>query len=564
MEPEEMTNQKWGVLRYFVENATGYKKPYWTRKRGVVYPTDAGEDRFYSYPSRIHEDFGTSYFLPQEKTSITKDWAGRICEDLCAVGVLGSEMIKAPRQSGKTPHYYLKEGYEPYIQVMKFFFEMVTDPRMQRVTMNAYVQEHTDAALVRYILHKKGVEMHRMVPLTEWDAHEAPKVFEEYYRCRNQEQAPCSFVEYVQEMWRSHERGKPFSLFSFPPTISLRLPVCPEHLSRDDSRDERMKVVADLNARVFGEHPWLNSLRSGIDEHYTRYEYERWVLPILALIRASPQVLKEFLFGDWKPYGLEPNSCHCFAADGTGCMQYPLFRLLFTGIGDLAMGRNVEHDRLVSFVRFRPDHCSNPYQVPEGRSALMEIDLANQMTVSYDGSFDTDHTFYGEDLIVPDEETNFTFSSQVEIRCFWRGGSFFAPDDIPVLDGLFRSLRDGRTNAARGVFSRLSHPVQNMLRVYTDDGLEKESRFAGAVLQDLNRLLIRADLYSAVHFPGLVLTEAGKKFAEWEVEMGDLQYPGYIFGLMDFNRELLERAFPGMVPERERGEWETTRYFVQS
>ncbi|KAF5038778.1 hypothetical protein DSECCO2_550800 [anaerobic digester metagenome] len=149
----------------------------------------------------------------------------------------------------------------------------------------------------------------------------------------------------------------------------------------------------------------------------------------------------------------------------------------------------------------------------------------------------------------------------MEIRCFHSDGDFFAPDDIPVLDGLLRTLRDGKTLAARSIFSRLSHPVQNMLRVYTDEGLEKESWFAGVVLQDLNRLLICADLYSPAIFPELMLTREGKHVVEHRENIGDFQYQVFIFGLTAFNRELLERVFPGGVPGRKREEWYATRYF---
>lgn len=545
MEPEEMTKQKWGVLRYFVENATGYKKPYWTKKCGVVYQTDAGEGRFYSYPSRIHEDFGTSYFLPQEKTSITKDWAGQICEDLCAVGVLGSEMIKAPRQSGKTPHYYLKEGYEPYIQIMKFFFEMVTDPRMQRVTMADYVQEHTDVGLVRYILHKKGAEMRRMVPLREWDAHEAPKVFEEYYRAegRNGGVPPCSFAAYVQ--------GQE----SCSPTVSLRLPVFPDGLSKK----ERMAAIESLNRQTFERHAWLKRYPSGILEHYERVEYERWVLPILALIRASPAALEAFLFGDWKPYGLGPGDCYCFTADGGSCMNYPLFTLLFTAVGDLAMVRDVEGDRLVERACFRPAHVASP----EGAgSALLEIDLADWRRVYYDAGFNTDQRWIAvsdSDVVQPANETNYSFRSWVTIPVYRSGGAFFAPDEFPAVLRYLRHLRDTPTIAARDLFGRLSHGVQNTIATLGEGEVPADSPKGRAILRDLNELLLCDDLYVPERFPDLCLTKEGEGVigpdpicrSSWDT-----------IKRADFNRELLERAFRGGVPERERGEWETTRYFV--
>lgn len=558
MEPDKKTRQKWEVLWYFVQNTGSVLDNIDNVRCGVVLEREPGEKRFYSYSSRIHADFKNSHFS-FGKRSITKDWAGVVCENLSELGIFGHDEIRAPRQRSPTPHYYLKPGVEPFLKVMKFLLDPPKQWTIWSNLSNGYVQHHLNAELVRHVLATRGAEMRRSIPVWEWDAAEAPKVFEQYYQRKNggRDPAPCSFEEYVLEMWRSHERSKSFSLFSFPPTILLRLPVFPEHLSED----ERMSAIADLNRDRLKEYPRLQSLRSGIDEHYARYEYERWVLPILALIRASPEALKEFLFGKWKPYGLERKSYYSFTADGTGCMQYPLFRLLFTAIRDLAMTRDVESDRLVEFVRFRPDFRQHSYRMREGHSALMEIDLTNLMTVSYDGSFDTDHTFYGEDLIVPDEETNFSFQSCVEIRCFYPGGVFFAPDDIPVLDGLFRTLRDGRTLAARNIFSRLSHPIQNMLKVYTDEGLEKESWFAGVVLQDLNRLLICPDLYSPAIFPELTLAREGSYVMEHKEDIGDFQYRVSIYGLTAFNRELLERVFPGDVPQRKREEWSNTRYF---
>ena len=472
MEPDQKTRQKWEVLWYFVQNTGSILDNIDNVKCGVVLEREPGGERFYSYPSRIHTDFKESRCSFGER-SISKDWARVICENLSELGILDHDNIRAPRQRSPTPHYYLKPGVEPFLKVMEFLLDPPEQWMVWSTLSNGYVQQHLNAELVRYVLAARGAEMWRSIPVWEWGAAEAPKVFEHYYQHKNQgrEPAPCSFEEYIREMWRSHERGKSFSLFSFPPTIPLRFPVIPEHLSED----ERVKTVVDLNSDYLEDYSWLLSYRSGIDEHYTRYEYEKWILPILALIRASPEALKEFLFGDWKPYGLEPSESYCFTADGTGCMQYPLFQLLFTAIRDLAMTRNVEYDRLVQFVRFRPDFRRYSYRMREGHSALMEIDLANRMTVSYDGSFDTDHTVYGDELIEFDEETNFSFQSQVEIRCFHQGSDLFAPDDIPVLDGLLRTLRDGRTLAARSIFARLSHPVQNMLRAYTDEGLEKES-----------------------------------------------------------------------------------------
>lgn len=80
-----------------------------------------------------------------------------------------------------------------------------------------------------------------------------------------------------------------------------------------------------------------------------------------------------------------------------------------------------------------------------------------------------------------------------------------------------------------------------------------------AVLRNLNEPLLCNDLYVPERFPDLCLTKDGEKVigpnpigrSSWDT-----------IERVYFNRELLERAFPGVVPERERGEGETRRYFV--
>jgi hypothetical protein len=534
MEPEEMTRQKWEVLWYFVVNTGVSTKPGLQKGCGVRYPTESGGCRFYSYPSRIHEDFGTSY-LSQGKTSISKDWAGKICEDLSALGILGSVMIRAPRQSGKTPHYYLKEGNEPYLRIMKYLFRMIRDPGMQRALMNAYIMEHTSAGLVRYILSQKGVEIQRSIPLRDWDVYEAPKVFEQYVRTEsvNGSAPPCSFVTYTLEQ------------SNCAPVVALRLPVFPDGLSDE----ERMTAIESGNRETFARHPWLKRYQSGIGEHYLRFEYQHWILPILALIRASPAALEYFLFGDWKPY--------------SGSLDYPLFTLMFTAVRDLALVRDVEHDPMVEMVRFHPEHMASRDDGGCG-SALLEIDLENGRTVCYDGAFTTDQRSPATSentAIRPAREANYSFRSWVTIPVSGPGGVLFAPEDLPAALRFLRHLRDTRTLAARDILGRLSHRVQNIIAIPGDGDVPAGSPAGQAVIRDLNEILLCDDLYTDRHFPDLHLTGEGER-----VIFPDSSSPSPTAGMhtvtwAHFNRELLERAFPGVMPAREQPEGET-QYFA--
>ena len=531
MEPQEMTRQKWEVLWYFVVNSGVPTKPGLQKGCGVRYPIASGETRFYSYPSRIHEDFGTSY-LSQGKGSISKDWAGKICEDLSALGILGSELIRAPRQSGNTPHYYLLEGYEPYLRIMKYLFRMVKDPGMQRALMNTYVIEHTNAGLVRYILSTKGVEIKRSIPLRDWDAFEAPKVFEQYFGTKsvNGSDPPCSFAAYILEQ------------VDCAPVVTLRLPVFPDGVSDE----KRMTAIESTNPEVFEQYPWLKWHSTGIWEHYLRFEYQHWILPILALIRASPAALEYFLFNDWKPH--------------SGSLDYPLFTLMFTAVRDIALVRDVEHDPMVEMVRFHPGHAVSINDSETG-SALLEIDLENGRTVSYDGAFTTDQRpSVTRDPVAtrPDRETNYSFRSWVTISASGPEGVLFSPQDLSTALRFLRHLRDIRTLAARFILGKLSHRVQNLINIPTGD-VPVDSLTGRAVIRDLNEILLCDDLYSERHFPDLYLTKEGERVVRSEVSLSSSS-PRAVTETVTwakFNREGLERAFPGMIPLRVRLEGET-------
>ncbi|MFA7072872.1 MAG: hypothetical protein WC138_10235, partial [Methanoculleus sp.] len=216
MEPDKKTRQKWEVLWYFVQNTGSILDNIDNIKCGFVKGRDSGERRFYSYPSRIHTDFKKSR-CSFGKRSITKDWAGVVCQNLADLGILDHDDILAPRQCSPTPHYYLKAGVEPFLKVMEFLLDPPGQWMAWSSLSNGYAQHYLNAELIRHVLAARDAEMRRSIPIWEWDAAEAPNVFEQYYQRRNEgrEPAPCSFEEYVLEMWRSHERSKSFSLFSF-------------------------------------------------------------------------------------------------------------------------------------------------------------------------------------------------------------------------------------------------------------------------------------------------------------------------------------------------------------
>jgi hypothetical protein len=62
---------------------------------------------------------------------------------------------------------------------------------------------------------------------------------------------------------------------------------------------ERIRHVKELKLDYV-----KNNYSNLINEHYSIFEYEKLILPILALIHTSPRALNEFLNGEWKSFDL--------------------------------------------------------------------------------------------------------------------------------------------------------------------------------------------------------------------------------------------------------------------
>jgi len=247
MEAEENSSQKWEVLWYFVKNTGRLMEifPEENLSEGFVYPAEDGARRFYSYPSRIKTDFESN---PHNEKKISKDWAKTVCEQLSEIGILDYDEKRARRQHSLTPHYYLKFGPEPFIRMMKFFFENVSGIAQWAHIGNSYIREHISEELVRHVLSQKGVEMRRRIRIINWNRTEAPKVFADYYRTSDKFGIDhWTFREYCEAFWKEGEVGRSVKNFRSDPTINLRLPVFPNSATEE----EKINKLMELNSRQF-------------------------------------------------------------------------------------------------------------------------------------------------------------------------------------------------------------------------------------------------------------------------------------------------------------------------
>ena len=265
---------------------------------------------------------------------MTRGWAAKICADFESIGILGHVMIRPPRQNHETEHYFLKSDLFTMRQVVGLVTGHVKPEDRQWLFSLRYFRSFMNEALVREVLREKSVEMWRTIELSFWNDEDAKRIYEIYVA---REKIPGStgthlpFEEYVRSMLR----GKAENEYDrTAPEISLRLPV----FSDGVPKEERAATFLRLNRKELEPYPFIRYESGGIESHYRVWQYEKLILPILALIQISPGALAEFLCGDWKPYVPETPS---FKAEGTAMMEHTIFRLLFMAIGDLAMTRSI-------------------------------------------------------------------------------------------------------------------------------------------------------------------------------------------------------------------------------
>ncbi|MFA4850883.1 MAG: hypothetical protein WC626_14260 [Methanoregula sp.] len=555
MHPDQITKAKWSVLWYFIENTSAmYFDPNFVRK-GIVLPDKrTGKPRFYSYPARIAKDFEKN--IPDSSryhSDISKTWAMRICKDLESLGILGVDNFVAARQNHETEHYYLRDGTEPFIAVMKIFTEQVTDSHhVSGLYSMEYIQNHINEDLVCEILSRKGAEMRRMLPLWDWIPHESEKMYPFFVPQKSniqKRESPAenssiipveSYAEYFRRMIQELDLKKRVSSRGRSYSVCLRLPVMSPGLTSGEKTD----LLKSFNKKTFEGSPCLETYRSAIEEHYQRYQRDRWIIPLLALIRASPKALKEFLFGEWKPYGIE-GECLCYSEGGSYCMNYPMFTFLFTTINDISRSRLVPSERRIPYVRFRPD-----IRIPEkniSRPALFMIDTNSGFSVCFDASFDTERVYYGAengDVWENDNEQNYDLTVWLDLRFRWQA---ITAKDIPDMDAFIGALQDRRSRVSQYLLSKLSHRLQHIV-LFKSEPLDEGSPIHGLLLDEINRILIQPGFFNKDVFSSTRLSDAGKAIGEktgfCREGLEDAYYPSSVLGL---NRILLEDSYPGLL-----------------
>lgn len=539
MDTERLTEKEFKVLLYFIRQ--GYSKP-------IIQTCKDGKKHFMAYPAKIEKDL---------KKEISRVWAANICKKLEEKGILDHEYFLPPRQKNKTEHYYLKNDYHAFKKVIKAIVNTTNSKDRVWTFNNNYFQENINESLVKTVLAEKNYEIRRILDLWEWKPVEAQKLFDEYFKeiehseiiessseenenkadsisryiCKREK---VSFEEYIKKRVKDQFDIKKDGIsYSFP-TIHLRLPVFD-----DVSPKEQLIELEKINKDIFKRYPLLKLYYSGIDSHYKYWQKEKLILPILALIKASPMALAEFLYGEWKPYGLDSNEYIVYSQEGNKSLEYHLFRILFIAIGDIALTRSIPGGGEDNYVVLRP----NP-------KSLLLIPLSNYY-VYFDGGFSTKEDYVAisdEDLILVPDENYYWVKSWIEINPTY-DAFFLNHNCIRNYEDFIKKLVDKNDKIPHYIFNKFSNVMKNILNnIDLQNPMQEELQ--KKLLYELNLVLTNNNFYEDIGKLTKLSEYTKHEYEVYQNLLKALNKTIILFDNIKLNLSILEDIFSEQIVKR--------------
>lgn len=517
MDTHRLTEKEFEVLLYFIHNESGLK-----RGKPIIKICKDKKEHSMAYPAKIEKDLGKK---------ISRVWAAKICKKLENKGMLNHEDMLPPRQKNKTEHYYLRSDYHALSKVIKAIVDTATSKDKVWIFGNNYFQENINESLVKKVLAERNVVTGGMLDLWLWNPIEAQKLFDEYFR-ENVNSEKISFKEYIQKMVRHGPIKNGMSWF--PPSFCLKLPVFADKMPIT----EQSNILMEKNRDAFKRYPLLKSCRSGIEEYYKIRQYENLILPILALIKASPNALSEFLHGEWG--SSESDSCYfIYSRDGIEPLEYYLFNILFTAISDIALTRSIPEGGEDNYVVLRPKSNS-----------LLLIPL-NNYNVYFDAGFSTKEDYIGEDLILMPDKNYYWVKSWVEINpaC---NTYFLNHNDIKNYESFIKKLVDTKDKISQYIFNKFSNVMKNILNnIDLQNPIQEDLQ--KKLLYELNLIILDNNMYEVVSKHTKLSDYIIHKYEDYKNLSNFYNGHNIIWALTELNISLLETIFPEQIIKRDYG-----------
>ena len=538
MNKKELTEKELLVLTYFIENESAVMfNQKWTLNKPIILECKDGKEHFLAYPTKIVNDLKAK----KSYKTISKKWAIKVCTSLCEFGILDYEKLKAPRQKNPTEHYFLKSNLEAFREITRYIAENTGKWENKSLFSKAYFQQNINDSLIEEVMSEKKIEICRNLDFWNWEPVEAEYLFGKCARIKE-----SSFDEYIEKMiMEKYCPKEPPSFFS---GISFRLPVFKENpIAKNKLRTEQLQILKKLNKTTFKDYPSLEFRHSGIIEHYMKLQKQKWIIPLLALIKSSPMALAEFLYGKWDCFDYDKASYMCYSKEGVDNFRYPFFRLLFVAISDIALTRDVETTD-VQYAEFR----SSSSRRSEKTNYLLRINMKSGLNVYFDGGFDTSHDYIGTesgDVFETPDEQIYWAKAWINYPAGFYSAAFLQSKDITNFEFFVEKLIDENDPMGKFLFDRLANYMKNILLHFSilneiPDSLKED------ILFEINEIIFSTDFSRELMCCENKLSDYTKKEIEKlkQSETSDFFDSNLIYFIKNtVNRLILEDVFEGII-----------------
>jgi hypothetical protein len=554
-----LTEKECIILKYFIENESCVMNGFgFTLKSPIIHKCKDGISHFLAYPAKIEKDLKPSSTLNEnfveiestlenptsynkenlggvnkqrtQSSQVSRKWAIEICKDFYNKGILDFEMHRPPRQKNETEHYYLRHDLEAFKKIFKMLMVNWDYVLMHSFLSEIFFQNNLNESFIKQILSEKKVEMGRLIDIWDWEPSQARYLFNNISKKHD-----FTFEEYILQMFRQKYFNENINC-SFSHSISLRLPVLPE-----DEKHEKLKVIEEINNRIFKENSSLYCNSSSIVDHYSRFQKNKWIIPLLSLIQSSPKALEEFLYGNWK---IDEPYRYAFSHDGSRLFDYPFFRILFSAVSDVALNPYVENMNIESAV-FRSDYRDNN----DTSKFLFKISMNTGIDVYFDAGFSTFEDAIGcenGDVILRPKEDNYW--TKAWFNYSWRARPLRI-ENILDFDAFVQTIVRKENALNKLLYDRIPNYMKNILLNYSSL-VEVNNDFKNDFLFAINGIIFSSNFMTEINYKTLAITEYTVKQIEYshQMEMDILDSKlDKLNRVHDINHLIFEDAFENVI-----------------
>jgi len=567
----KLTEKEWEVLKFFIKKESEAIETYRRSQRSG--PSESLRS-FCSYPEDL---------IRKGLISVSKPKIGDACKKLHKEGILEGKDNKA-KNNRKTKFYFLKSDIETIKTLVRLITKKSPKEAIEILSYR-YFSYYIDESLVREILSKKSVSISRSIPLIEWERDEAQQLlyiltkedyapeetqikFDDFLKegiIKYEEENKKREDEYLNHLSKLFQQffedldnpsfdakkyyySKDYLLFqnfsykevssfyrkdiseflTFPLNFPfyVKLPILKDSVPLE----ERIEAIRKANNPLFfDERSDLKDLTnediklifSGFNAHYSAFEYEKLVLPILALIWCSPSALYEFLCGEWEGFEMH------FTIDGRCEESGFITKLLHTATKDILANLDIPGNTIIDSVSskkfppcrssYRDKICmipgpegyrlyeqlrdiekkywdSKPYdEIEKFLNSSLRIKLKHLWELFIDVGFSVVSGSSESSRII--ESVNMDVNFDVLPR-------LFTVNDINDAQGLISKLQQKDCPLYCYILSLFSNKVKNVVLVY-DTREQPSIQLQQMIVEELNSMLLDGHFYDERAFESL-------------------------------------------------------------